>query len=144
MRRPATIRPWLSDQELEAWVRTARGHREYQRRLSIWLTRIGPFPAHRVAELLGVSKQSVWAWISQYNRSGPDGLKRKGRGGRHHEVLTPDQEVALLERLQKRAQQGESPKARQVQEEVSRAAGRDVSISYIYRLFARIGWRRPR
>jgi len=144
MRRPASIHHWLPEKELEAWVRTARGQAEYQRRLAIWMTHAGPFPAHRVAYLLGVSKQAVWAWVGQYNRQGPGGLQRGGRGGRHHAVLTLTQEAALLDSLQKRAQLGNPPKAVQVQEEISKATGRRVSRSYIYRLFDRIGWGKPR
>jgi transposase len=142
MRRPALIHPWLSEKKLEAWVRKARSREEYQRRVAIWITLTGPFPAHRVASLLVVSKQAVWLWVSQYNRLGPDGLQRRGRGGRRRAYLSLTQEAALLESLQKRAQRGEAPKARQVQEEVSKVTRIKVSISYIYRLFDRIGWRK--
>jgi len=142
MRRPALIHPWLSEKRLEAWVREARSREEYQRRVAIWMTFTGPFPAHRVASLLVVSKQAVWLWVSQYNRLGPDGLQRQGRGGRRRAYLSLRQEAALLESLQKRAQQGKAPKARQVQEELSKATRIKVSISYIYRLFDRIGWRK--
>jgi transposase len=53
-----------------------------------------------------------------------------------------EQEAALMENLQERAQQGDPPRAMQVREEISRVTGRDVSISYVYRLFDRIGWRK--
>ena len=142
MRRPAINLRWMSEKKLEAWVRGAHSREEYQKRLAIWMTYVGPFPAHQVARLLVVSKQAVWLWVSQYNRMGPDGLQRRGRGGRHHAILTVTQETALLESLQKRAQQGDPPRAVQVREEISRATGRDVSISYVYRLFDRIGWRK--
>jgi len=141
MRRPAVISRWQSEKKLEAWVRGAHSREEYQKRLAIWMTYVGPFPAHQVARLLVVSKQAVWLWVSQYNRMGADGLQRRGRGGRHHAILTVTQETAMLEDLQKRAQQGDPPRAVQVQEEISRATGRDVSTSYVYRLFDRIGWR---
>jgi len=142
MRKPALIHPWLSEKELEEWVRKAQSCQEYQKRVAIWMTRTGPFPAHRVASLLVVSKQAVWLWVSQYNRLGPDGLQRRGRGGRRRAYLSLTQEATLLERLQRRAREGEGPKAREVQEEVSRVTRRQVSISYIYRLFDRIGWRK--
>jgi transposase len=142
MRRPALIHQWLSEKELKAWVRKARSREEYQKRIAIWMTLTGPFPAHRVASLLVVSKQAVWLWVSQYNRLGPDGLQRRGRGGRRRAYLSPSQEAALLESLQRLAQRGDSPTAKQVQEEVSQATRIKVSISYIYRLFNRIGWRR--
>jgi len=142
MRRPALIHAWLSEKELEAWVRKAQSREEYQRRVAIWMTAMGPFPAHRVASLLVVSKQAVWLWVSQYNRLGPDGLLRRGRGGRRRAYLSLSQEAALLESLQRRAERGDAPTARQVQEEVSQATRIKVSISYIYRLFDRIGWRK--
>jgi len=142
MRRPALIHQWLSPGRLQAWVRKARTREEYQKRLAIWMTLKGPFPAHRVASLLLVSKQAVWLWVGQYNRKGPDGLQRQGRGGRRRAYLSLSQEAALLESLQKRAQRGDAPTARQVQEEVSQATRIKVSISYIYRLFDRIGWRK--
>ena len=142
MRRPALIHQWLSRERLQAWVKKARSREEYQKRLAIWMTLTGRFPAHRVASLLVVSKQAVWLWVSQYNRLGPDGLQRRGRGGRHRAYLSLTQEAALLDSLQKRAQRGDAPTARQVQEEVSHATRIKVSISYVYRLFDRIGWRK--
>jgi transposase len=142
MRRPAHIHPWLSQKQLQAWVRKARTREEYQKRVAIWMTLTGPFPAHRVANLLLVSKQAVWLWVGQYNRRGPKGLQRQGRGGRRRAYLSLKQEAALLKRLQTRTQRGKAPTARQVQEEISKVARKKVSISYIYRLFDRIGWRK--
>jgi transposase len=142
MRRPALIHPWLSEKKLEAWVRTARSREEYQKRTAIWMTLTGPFPAHRVASLLVVSKQAIWLWVGQYNRLGPDGLQRQGRGGRRRAYLSPTQEAALLASLKTRAKRGKAPRAREVQEEISKVTRINVSISYIYRLFERIGWRK--
>ena len=142
MRRPALIHTRLSEKELKAWVRKARSREEYQRRLAIWMTRTGPFPAHRVASLLVVSKQAVWLWVSQYNHLGPKGLQRRGRGGRRRAYLSLTHEAGLFKSLQKRAQRGEAPKAREIQKEISNITHKKVSISYIYRLFGRIGWRK--
>ena len=142
MRKPAVIQPWLSVKKLEAWVRTARSREDYQKRLAIWMTVKGPFPAHRVASLLVVSKQAVWLWVGQYNHKGPDGLQRRGRGGRRRAYLSLDQEKALLESLRRDAERGRTPRAREVQEEISEVTRRTVSISYVYRLFERIGWQK--
>jgi transposase len=143
MRRPAHIHPWLSQKELQAWVRKASSREEYQRRIAVWMTLTGPFPAHRIATLLVVSKQAVWLWVSQYNRLGPAGLLRQGRGGRHRAYLSLPQEAALLKSLQSRTGQAEAPTAKRVQAEVSKITRRQVSLSFAYRLLERIAWPKP-
>ena len=142
MRKPAPIHPWLSAEDLQTWVREASGRDEYQRRLAIWLTFIGPFPAHQVATLLGVSKQAVWLWVSQYNRHGPEGLKRRGRGGRRWAYLSLAEEARLLENLQPRAAQGQVLTAPQLYRQVCQATGKKVSLGYVYRLLHRHQWRK--
>ncbi len=142
MRKPAPIHPWLSAEDLQVWVREASGRDEYQRRLAIWLTFIGPFPAHQVATLLGVSKQAVWLWVSQYNRHGPEGLKRRGRGGRRWAYLSLAEEARLLENLQPRAAQGQVLTAQQLYRQVCQATGKRVSLGYVYRLLHRHQWRK--
>lgn len=97
MRLPARIQPWLSTEGLQAWLREAPDKSSYQRRLAIWLTGVSRLPAHRVAESLCVSKQAVWLWIAQYNRQGPEGLHRVGRGGRRWAWLSWEQEQRFLQ-----------------------------------------------
>ena len=82
MPRTPHVEPWLSDLELLEWVRTAESRGAYQRRLAVWFTYLRHYPAHEVAALLGVSTPAVWRWLGQYNRQGPAGLARQGRGGR--------------------------------------------------------------
>jgi transposase len=109
----------------------------YKKRLAIWLTRRGPFHAHKVSELLQVSKQAVWLWIKQYNQGGPDSLDRKGRGGRRRAYLSLDQERALVERLQSQVAKGQGRKAKELLPEVLEAVGQNVSVAYVYRLMQR-------
>jgi transposase len=137
MKMPAHISPWLSDEELAAWVRDAPTQDAYKKRLAIWLTRRGPFHAHKVSELLQVSKQAVWLWIKQYNQGGPDSLDRKGRGGRRRAYLSLDQERALVERLQSQVAKGQARKAKELLPEVLEAVGQNVSVAYVYRLMQR-------
>ena len=124
MRRPASIHPWLSPTALQAWVRKAHNREEYQKRLAVWLTHIGPFPAHRVATLLAVSKQAVWLWVSQYNQQGPRGLQRRGRGGRRRAYLTLAEEKAFLAEREERIRQGRVVTTRQMHGELCRQLGK--------------------
>jgi transposase len=137
MKMPAHISPWLTDDELATWVREAPTLDAYKKREAIWLTRRGPFHAHKVSELLQVSKQAVWLWIKQYNQGGPDSLDRKGRGGRRRAYLSLDQERALVERLQSQVAKGQARKAKELLPEVLEAVGQNVSVAYVYRLMQR-------
>jgi len=142
MRRPARIMPWILPEEMAVWVREAPGKADYQKRLAIWLTAIGPYHARKVADLLQVSPQAVWLWVSQYNRNGPEALTREGRGGRRWGFLSWEQEEALLSSLRARAMKGEVLTATALWPEVRRAMGREVSLDYVYRLLHRHGWRK--
>lgn len=137
MKMPAQISPWLNDEQLSDWVREAPSLDAYKKRLAIWLTRKGPFHAHRVSELLQVSKQAVWLWIKQYNQGGPESLDRKGRGGRRRAYLSLDEERALVEKLQTQVSKGQTRKAKELLPEVLEAVGQNVSVAYVYRLMQR-------
>jgi transposase len=142
MPRIAHVEPWLSELELLEWVRAGESRAAYQRRLAVWLTYLRHFPAHEVATLLGVSTPAVWRWLSQYNRQGPAGLTRRGRGGRRWAFLTLDQERALLAALQEQAGRGQVLTAKQIHGRVRQAVGKKVSLDYVYRLLHRHAWRK--
>ena len=142
MSRRLRIQPWLSDVELLAWTQDARTRAEYQRRLTIWLAVLECWPAHRVARALGVSTPAVWKWVGQYNREGPHGLERPGRGGRRWAFLTLDQERDLLGEIQAEAGRGQVLTAKQLLPRVRQVTGRKVSLDYVYRLLHRHGWRK--
>jgi len=137
MRRPSSLRPWFTVEQLVAWVKESPDKAAYQRRLAIWLTYAGPFAAHRVAELLAVSTQAVWKWVGEYNSLGPSGLERKGRGGRRWGLMTLDQERAFLDRHLAKAESGHLPTARQLSSALSKKLSQEVSIDYIYALLRR-------
>lgn len=143
MKMPAQISPWLTDEQLANWVREAPSQDAYKKRLAIWLTRKGPFHAHRVSDLLQVSKQAVWLWIKQYNSGGPESLDRKGRGGRRRAYLSLEEERRLVDRLQQQVAKGQARKAKELLPEVLAAVGQNVSVAYVYRLMQRHERRRP-
>ena len=142
MRRPAQIKPWLSEEEFLVWIREAVSREAYQKRLAIWLTQVGPFQAEEVAKMLGISKQAVWLWVGQYNKNGPEGLVRQGRGGRRWSLLSWQKEEVLLKSFAKRALEGKVITAKQMLPEIRQAAGEKVSLAYVYRLLRRHQWRK--
>lgn len=142
MRRPARIEPWLSERELRVWLLQAATRQNYQRRLAIWLTHAYRFHAEQIAWMLQVSVQAVWLWVGQYNKQGPGGLERVGRGGRRWAFLSWTDEEALLAKFAARAGRGEVITAKALGPEIEAAAGRKVSLDYVYRLLHRHQWRK--
>ena len=96
MRKPSSLSPWFTVEQLVAWVKEAPDKTAYQRRLAIWLTHAGSYATHRVADLLAVSTQAVWKRVAESNSLGPSGLDRKRRGGRRWGLMTLEEECAFL------------------------------------------------
>jgi transposase len=142
MRKPSALTPWFTTDQLMAWVKDAPDKAAYQRRLAIWLTHAGAFPAHQVADLLAVSTQAVWKWLSEYNTLGPGGLDRKGRGGRRWGLMTLEEERVFLAHFLTRAEAGDLLTAKQLHPELCKALGQDVSMDYVYKLLHRHDWRK--
>jgi len=140
MRPPAQITNWLSLDKMFRWLQAAPDEASHKRRMAIWLTHTGRLHANKVAEALGVSTQAVWLWILQYNRTGPAGLERRGRGGRRWGFITPEQETKLLRPLIQRARAGHPPKPSTIREIIENELNGPVSMSYVYRLLGRHNW----
>ena len=140
MRQPAAIKPWLLIEKMFQWIQDAPDESSHKRRMAILLTHKDRLHANKVAEKLGVSTQAVWLWIRQYNTYGPDGLKRKGRGGRRWAFLTKQQEAELLKPLIQQARSGRPPKTALIKQLIEQKLQRKVSMPYIYRLLHRNGW----
>ena len=142
MRGPAQIKPWLSTEEMAIWVNDAPTKDAYRHRLAIWLTHIGPFHAQRVADLLQISVQAVWLWLNQYNKQGPEGIEREGRGGRRWCFFSWSEEQELLQSFYLRAGKGEIINAKKIHKDICEKLKKNVSLDYIYRLLHRHGWRK--
>lgn len=137
MTRTSQLVAWMSRDEVRDWVTTAESKGEYQRRLVIWIVTDHPMPAAEVARILGISKQAVWKWISEYNRMGPRGLDRPGRGGRRRALFTLAAEQSLVESLRRLQARKPQPSIRSLVPLATRILGRRVSVDYLYRLLRR-------
>jgi len=142
MRMPSDLTPWFTTDQLMEWVKEAPDKTAYQRRLAVWLTHAGKLPAHRIAELLLVSTQSIWKWIGEYNSLGPAGLDRQGRGGRRWGLMTPDEEQEFLSQQLARAKDGNILTAKHLHPALCQRLGQEVSLDYVYKLLHRHEWRK--
>ena len=142
MRRPAELKAWYDEDQLLVWLRDSKTVDEYSKRMAIWLAHFRTWHAGQIAEMIGVSIQAVWLWIGQYNRSGPSGINRQGRGGRRWSFLSREQEKRLLDSLRAHASKGTIITAKQVHSTVCEAVGKKVSLDYVYRMLHRNEWRK--
>ena len=140
MRPPAKIKTHMPIDKMFLWLRSAPDEASYKRRMAIWLTHTGDLHAPKVAQILDVSAKAVAAWIRQYNKLGPDGLRRTGRGGRRRALMTPNKEAQILAPFIKMAKSGRVPKTPQIKQALEDALNRKVSLPYVYRLLSRHNW----
>ena len=122
------------------WLQNATDEDSSKRRRAIWLTHTDKLCARKVAQILGVSTQAVWLWIAQYNKSGPQGLERTGRGGRRWAFLSREEEIDLLKPFIRKARSNHPPQTSVIKQVIEKKIGKKVSRAYIYSLLRRHHW----
>lgn len=142
MKLPAKLVGRLCEEELLAWLRESRNVEEYKKRLVLWLVHFRRWSGKQIAEMAGVSVQSVWLWVSQYNKNGTGGLERKGRGGRRWSYMTLEEEISLLGFFEEEARRGRILTVKNILSKIIEKTGRKVSLWYAYGLLRRHGWRK--
>jgi transposase len=115
-----------------------------QRRIQAVLMRASDaLPPAKIAELTGLSVHSVRVIHSRFLREGESCLVgRPGRGGRRHALLSEAQTKALLAKHAPAAAQGGIVMANVFKGDCERLVGHKVSVSSVYRLLAKAGWRK--
>lgn len=115
----------------------------YRERWSIIYTAgAHPREAREIARDLGVSVSKVHTLIPQYNKLGVAAVETRGKGGRHREYLTFEEEEQLLTTFFERAAKGEIVTAKQIKQGYEEKVGHEVDKTTIYRLIERHLWRK--
>src|SRR6266571_7193552 len=113
-----------------------------QRWLIICNALVEPGKAEAIARHCGVSKATVHAVISSYNRLGVAAMETAGKGGRWSGYLSLEEERAFLTPFFGRAERGELATTEEIWRAFEARVGHEVDDSTIYRLLARHGWRK--
>lgn len=113
-----------------------------QRWLIIYNALVEPGKAEEIARHCGVSKATVHAVISSYNRLGVAAVETAGKGGRRSGYLSLEEERAFLTPFFGRAERGELATTEEIWHAFEARVGHEVDDSTIYRLLARHGWRK--
>ena len=113
-----------------------------QRWLIIYNALVEPRPAEEIARHCGVSKATVHAVISRYNRLGVAAIETPGKGGRRRCYLTLEEEQDFLAPFFAQAERGEIATVGQIWQAFEQRVGHPVDDSTVYRLLDRHGWRK--
>lgn len=115
---------------------------EYQRIQCVLIRATLGSSAAEIAQLLGWATATVHVLHSRWAKEGEAIFDVCGRGGRHHQHLTPEQERELLAPFVQRAEAGGMLTVAEVQQAYRQRVGKEVARSTVYRLLARHGWRK--
>ncbi len=141
--RPPKDFPAGTVQRMRLLLRQAKDVAEQRRIQAVLMRASDALPPAKIAELTGLSVHSVRVIHSRFLREGESCLVgRPGRGGRRHALLSEAQAKALLASHAPAAAQGGIVVANIFQRDYERLVGHKVSVSSVYRLLAKAGWRK--
>jgi len=140
--RPSQPLPPGMEAKLTRLLDTVETKADYQRVLCLWLRATLQLSATEVAHVLGWRTSSVYNLHSRYLHEGVAALLSVGRGGRHHALLSPEQERRLLASFASTAREGGVAEASLIRRAYEAEVGHPVAKSTVYRLLARQGWRK--
>ena len=123
-------------------LKTAASRSKYQRIQCVLIRATLGSSAGEIAQLLGWSTATVHVMHSRWAKEGEAIFEVRGRGGRHHQHLTPEQEAQLLAPFVERAQAGGMLGVAEIQRAYRERCGKAVARSTVYRLLERHGWRK--
>jgi len=123
-------------------LKQASSHSEYQRIQCVLIRATLGSSAAEIAQLLAWSTATVHVLHSRWAKEGDAIFDLRGRGGRHHQHLSAEQEQDLLAPFVERAQTGGMLTVAEIQLAYQAQGGKEVAPSTIYRLLDRHGWRK--
>jgi transposase len=123
-------------------LKRAGSHAEYQRIQCVLIRATLGSSASQIAELLGWSTATVHVLHSRWAKQGDAIFDLRGRGGRHNQHLSPEQEQQLLAPFVERAQAGGMLTVSEIVQAYQEQLGKEVAPSTVYRLLDRHGWRK--
>jgi len=128
--------------EVEKSLHNTTTKEGYQRVQAVWLRIKLGLHAAEIAQILGIHEASVWRIHSRYFKYGAKIFDEGLSGGRWHENLSLDEEVAFLKPYSKQAESSGMIVVTEVANGYEKLIGRGVPKSTVYRLLDRHGWRK--
>ena len=140
MRKITKAKALLTNDIIQQKIKSTVGFWRVQKWLIIHNAMNYPRHSQEIANHLSVSVSFVHKTVSEYNRFGASSIETKGKGGRHHSYLKPEEERLFMESFIAKAQKGQIATASQIKEAYEKRIGKNVHKTTIYRLLERNGW----
>jgi transposase len=131
-------------ESLQELLRETKTKADFQRVQCLWLRATHQMNSYQVAEAVGLNSGTVRQIQFRYFKAGESALTGVGRGGRHNENLSVEEEDRLLAEFLDKSKTGGVLVANEVKAVYEKAVGRKVPKSTVYRMLARHGWRHPK
>ena len=141
MRKPRPF-PQESLEKVQQLLKKAKTKAEFQRILCVWIRLKTNLSASDIAAIVGWCVSSVRRVHALYYRHGEEIFKSAGRGGRHRENLSREDEKELLIKFLDKAKDGGLLEVSEVKLAYEQKIGHKVPKSTVYRMLARQGWRK--
>ncbi len=123
-------------------LKRANSHAEYQRIQCVLIRATLGSTAREIAQLLGWSTATVHVIHSRYAKEGEALFDLVGRGGRHHQHLSVEQETQLLAPFTQKAKAGGILHVSEIKRALEQQVGSTVAASTVYRMLDRHDWRK--
>lgn len=138
-----SVKPHLTKEEIKERMTEAKSLDQFKRWQVLYMRLSHPGLAlQSVADDCGVEYRTVTQWTWMYNKFGPDAYCLAGRGGRHRELLSLEDEQRVLDELIEKAEMGQVVTAQVVRKKAEQLLGHEVSKDYAYDLLHRHNWRK--
>lgn len=128
--------------DIKQLIDNSRNKEEFRRAQAVYLRIVKQMPASDIAEITGFSLSHIYKIHSQCIKEGISCLSSSSKGGRYRSYLSLEEEVAMLNDIEKVAAKGGIVEISKVRKLFEEKAGRSVALYTAYRLLHRHGWRK--
>lgn len=143
MARVSTVKPHLTESEIQEKIATAPTPRCQQKWTIVYNALVDPRPALDIAKHTATSLRTVHQTIADYNREGAAAIRvRKNPEKNPRAYLNYEAESAFLATFDEPAKHGHLTTIQDIQTAFEEKVGAQVAPSTIYRLLERHQWRK--
>jgi transposase len=115
---------------------------EFQRFLCIWLRAECGLSTDSIAKTLGWHVNTIRFTQKDFIKRGVSALTEGTKGGRHHSLMTKEEENELLSQFEEVGKKGNILTVSNIKSALEERMGKKIHLSTVYRILKRNNWRK--